>query len=336
MDHLDSLAGAPRLQPHQFEQAELRDGEALAAGDHHQRGNDGQGQRNLDLDGCALSRRGMHIHGAADFFHVGFHHIHAHAASGNVRHFFGGGKAGKEDQVENVAVGHARRLVGGDHAALDRFPPNAFQVESGTVVRDFDVDLPAFVEGSQDQPARRLLPGLFSVFRRLDPVVDGIPDQVGERVFDGLNNGPVKFRFLALHFDPHFLAAIESQIAHGAGKLAPDVADGLHAGAHDLFLQFAGNQIHALREGLKPGVLGAVGELEQLVARQHQLAHQIHQPVQQGDADAYGFHCRVRISSVRCAASTSSGWAAPCATRISPIRLRPRSCCSRARARSSE
>ncbi len=45
---------------------------------------------------------------------------------------------------------------------------------------------------------------------------------------------------------------------------------------------------------LKSGVLRVVGELQQLVARQHQLADQIHQPVQQADADADRLHRRLR------------------------------------------
>jgi hypothetical protein len=92
----------------------------------------------------------MYIHGAANFFHVGLHHIHTHAASGNVGYFFGGGKAGKENQVGDFAVGHARGAVGGNEAALDRLPPDTLQVEARAVVGYFDVDLPALVERSQN------------------------------------------------------------------------------------------------------------------------------------------------------------------------------------------
>ncbi len=91
----------------------------------------------------------MHVDGPADLFHVGLHDIHTHAAPGNVRYFFGSGKTWKKDQVKNVAVLHARSLFGGDNTAFNRLPPDAVEIESGSVVRDFDVDLPAFVEGPQ-------------------------------------------------------------------------------------------------------------------------------------------------------------------------------------------
>jgi hypothetical protein len=130
---------------------------------------------------------------------------------------------------------------------------------------------------------------------RFDPVIDRVPYQVSKRIFDGFNNGPVQFGFLALHLDAHFLAAGEREIADRAGKLAPDVADGLHSGPHDFPLQLAGNQVHALRENLKPRVLGAIGKLQQLVTGQYQPAHQIHQSVQQIDPYADRFRRRVRI-----------------------------------------
>ena len=49
---------------------------------------------------------------------------------------------------------------------------------------------------------------------------------------------------------------------------------------------------------LKAGVLGAVGELQDLVARQHQFADQIHQLVEQGDVDADGFDAGVGIAGL--------------------------------------
>ena len=72
------------------------------------------------------------------------------------------------------------------------------------------------------------------------------------------------------------------------GKLAPDVADGLHAGLHHLFLQLGGDEVHALGDRLKAGVFHRARDLQQLVARQHQLADQGHQLIQHVDADANG------------------------------------------------
>ena len=296
MHHLDAFADLVRLQPHQLEQANLRDGKALATGVHHEGGNDSQREGNFDLDGGSLAGGGMDIDGAADFFDVGLHHVHADAPSGNIRHFFGGRKTRKENEIENIAVLHACRLLGREHAAFDCGPPDAVQVQAGAIVGDFDVDLPAFVEGAQNQAPGRILARFFAVFGQFDAMVDAVAYQVGERIFDGFDDGAVQVGFLAFHFDPDFLAAVEREIADGAGKFVPDVANGLHASAHDLFLQFAGNEVHALGERLKAGILGAVGKLQQLVARQYQFADQVHEAVEQGDADADGFDPGIGIA----------------------------------------
>ena len=57
---------AAALRPHQLDDADLRDGEALAAGFDDQRGHDGQRQRDLDGEGAALARHALQVDRAAD------------------------------------------------------------------------------------------------------------------------------------------------------------------------------------------------------------------------------------------------------------------------------
>jgi hypothetical protein len=57
------------------------------------------------------------------------HHVHAHAAAGQVGHLLGGGQAGLEDQVEDLAVG---KVVAGIHqAALDGLGEDLVAVQAG-------------------------------------------------------------------------------------------------------------------------------------------------------------------------------------------------------------
>ena len=58
----------------------------------------------------------LHVDGAAQLVDVAAHHVHAHAAAGQVAHRVGGGKAGLEDQVDDLAVGQVG--AGGDQAPL--------------------------------------------------------------------------------------------------------------------------------------------------------------------------------------------------------------------------
>ena len=106
-----------------------------------------------------------------------------------------------------------------------------------------------------------------------------------QRILDGLDDGPVQLRLRAVHLEPDLLAERHRHVAHHARQLVPHHADGLHARLHDAFLQLGGDQVQALRGRVERGVFALGVELQNLVARQHQLAHQIHQLVQQPDAD---------------------------------------------------
>ena len=105
-------------------------------------------------------------------------------------------------------------------------------------------------------------------------------------VFDCFNNRLVEFGLPAFHFDSHLLAAIEGQIARDARQAVPDIVDGLHAGLHDSFLQLGGDEVESLRSVEETRVAVGDAQLEDLIAGKHQLADQIHEPVELADIDA--------------------------------------------------
>ena len=62
-------------------------------------------------------------------------------------------KPGQEDQVDQLAVGHAGGLLGRDQLGPDGLVADALRVDAAAVVGDLDDDLAALVEGVQEQPA---------------------------------------------------------------------------------------------------------------------------------------------------------------------------------------
>lgn len=74
---------------------------------------------------------------------------------------------------------------------------------------------------------------------------------VGKWVFDGLDNGLVKFGFLTFHFDAALLFTHGRQVANQPWKLGPDISDRLHACLHDTFLQFGSDQVQTLHSVCK-------------------------------------------------------------------------------------
>ena len=143
----------------------------------------------------------------------------------------------------------------------------AFYIQTGAIITDLDIDLSTFVKGAQHEASRWVLSPFHAIFGKFDAMVHGIAHQMSERILDCLDDGLVEFRLFALHLDGHFLAATERDVAHRPRKLAPDVSDGLHAGLHDHFLQFGGDQVQTLGGGQKGSVFCAAGEEQDLVAR---------------------------------------------------------------------
>ena len=76
------------------------------------------------------------------------------------------------------------------------------------------------------------------------------------------------------------------EVAHDAGQLLPGVADRLHPRLHDAFLQLGGDVGEPLQRHLELGVLVAAGDLQKLVAGQHQLGDHGHQMFERVDVDA--------------------------------------------------
>src|SRR5690606_18091617 len=84
------------------------------------------------------------------------HHVHAHAAAGQVGDLVGGGEAGLEDQVPDLGVGGVVRHL---QAALDGLAEDPRAVQAAAVVGHLDHDVPALVRSGQGDGAGLVLAG---------------------------------------------------------------------------------------------------------------------------------------------------------------------------------
>ena len=135
------------------------------------------------------------------------------------------------------------------------------------------------MEGVQREPAFRGLATRDPLGGRFDAVVDGVADQMGQRVADGLDDAFVEFGVLPFHVEAGLFAAGDRKVSNHARELVPDGGDGLHACLHDACLQFRGQQVQPLHGALQGRILPGGAELNHLIAGQDQLADQIHQLV---------------------------------------------------------
>ena len=96
----------------------------------------------------------------------------------------------------------------------------------------------------------------------------------------------VEFGLGAVHLELDLLAELGGEVAHDARQLLPRIADRLHARLHHAFLQLGGDVREPLQRHLEVGILVAADDLQELVAREHQLGDRRHQMIERLDIDA--------------------------------------------------
>ena len=144
----------------------------------------------------------------------------------------------------------------------------------------------ALVIGGQADGALLALAGGQPLGRGLQAVVGGVAHHVRQRILDQVEHLAVEFGVGAVHLEFDLLAEFAGEVADDARQLLPGIADRLHPRLHDAFLQLGGDVGEPLQRHLELGVLVAAGDLQQLVAGQHQLGDHGHQMFQRVHVDA--------------------------------------------------
>ncbi len=121
--------------------------------------------------------------------------------------------------------------------------------------------------------------------RTFDAMIGAIANEMRERVLDQFQDLTIELGIGAAHFELDVLAELGAQIAHDARQLLPRIADRLHARLHHAFLKFGGDVRETLQRHLEVGILVSPHDLEQLIAREHQLRDRRHQMIERVDID---------------------------------------------------
>src|SRR5690606_26314908 len=104
-----------------------------------------------DLDGeaGALARGGCEFHIAANLLDVRADHIHPHTSAGDRGHFLGRGEAWPEDKLTDLLIRHACELFFRRQSVRYGLLPDPLDIDAAAVIADLDDDVPALVEGVQ-------------------------------------------------------------------------------------------------------------------------------------------------------------------------------------------
>src|SRR6202012_2311312 len=222
LEPLNLLPGLLGGEMHQLEEHSLRQGETLTATAHNQRGNNREREGNLQPQRRAFAWTAVDLHLAADLLDVGAYHVHADAAAGDIRNCLRRRKAGKKDQLQQLALVHLRGSLRGDQLALDGLIADALKTDAAAVVADLDDDVAALLVSAQAEQALGVFAGGLAHIGHLDAVIDRVADGVRDRVFDGFEQTFVKLGFLSFELQAHLFLELLRQVAHQARKFGED------------------------------------------------------------------------------------------------------------------
>src|SRR5205085_3482542 len=207
---------------------------------------------------------------------------------------FGGAQSRRKYQLDRLVIGQPIRLFLRDDAALDRLALDRLDVDAAAVVLERYHDEAIGVLGRELQAAYRWLARCDSLLGQLDTVIDGVADQVQQRIANLFDDRAIQLGVLALENEIDLLALLGSNVAHDARKAVEDALDRQHARLHHLLLQLVGDAADVQCGLLEVGQNVSVAELvdqpraELIQARpiDDQLADQVEQRVEPRHVDA--------------------------------------------------
>ncbi len=178
--------------------------------------------------------------------------VHADASAGDIGQFIRGAETGEKDQRSHFFLGQFLILF--DHAAIHGQLSDFCQVQSATVIGDANGNLRALVEGFDLKGRFLRFAGGLTCFGRFNAVIQGVADQVQQRIGDLFQHGFIKFGAFAFDDQIDFLSKFIGDAADGPVQTVDDVADGNHADVHEVILSVARQTLLATQQRIKVAV----------------------------------------------------------------------------------
>ena len=205
-----------RIAEHDFFYIAARDGIPLVTGADRERSDDRQRQRQLEVEACAFAELAGDFDGATNPLDVRTYDIHAHTATGNRTYRVCSRETRFENQVLLLFVRHLLDLGARIESVGDCLGCHLFQIDAAAVVSDDEADLVARLARCKFEHTDFALATFQACNWRFDTVIDGVTDDVGQRIADHLDHLAIEFDLASLEIDHDLLAELVRQVAHEA------------------------------------------------------------------------------------------------------------------------
>ena len=143
-----------------------------------------------------------------------FFDVQTDAAAGDLSHPRGRGEAGREEQLVGALLIDGILLA--DPSVLDGHAADVLGIDAPPVVGDVEHDGVALLIGIERHAADGVLAHGPPLIRRLDAVIEGVADDVHERIGQLLDHHLVELRVLAAQHELDLLGQLAGQLAHRA------------------------------------------------------------------------------------------------------------------------
>src|SRR5690606_37143694 len=225
---------------------------------------------------------------AAEPRDVRLHLVHADAAAADLGDGRFGGEARREDQVVRLFSGELGRRLRREQATTHRGLAERLGVDARPVVLDLDDDvLPLLIGVERERPRGGLLRELTDL-RRLDSVIDGVADDVHQRIAELLDDELVDLGLLAGDDEADLLAVLARDLAHDARELLEDLPERHHADVEDAVLELEEVTLEAAVDAVQidgelthpAHVPEPLGHADHGAPDDRELAHDVHEVVE--------------------------------------------------------
>ncbi|MBV9938549.1 MAG: hypothetical protein JO150_08605, partial [Acidobacteriaceae bacterium] len=112
---------------------------------------------------------------------------------------------------------------------FDRLPLDPLDINTRSIINNFNIDLAAFVIGPESQSSSRGFTVADPDFGSFYSVVARVANQVHQGIFNSLDDGLVQFRSGSVKMKADVFLQRSSHITHDSWQFVPDHANRLHA-----------------------------------------------------------------------------------------------------------
>ena len=185
----------------------------------------------------ALTGLRRDAHGTADLLDHVLHDVETDAAARNLGDRVLHRESGQKQELQELGFTQRARRLTIDQLPFDDDVTRPFQIDAPAVIRDDDLEGTGAVTRLQTYDTLRGLAGRAAFLERLNPMVNGVAQEMAQRRVELDQNVAVHLGGLADDIQSHLLPQRAAQVAHHARKCLNAITERPHAAGERLVVQ---------------------------------------------------------------------------------------------------